>query len=129
MSKPEPNADVQRRAAALIEKVEALRRINRFQTERFGAFLQRLAATPAEGGDLLSQSMIVLASAIGDGDRHNHDNLPVVLAGSGAGKVRGGRHLVVPRNTPMANLYLAIQHAMGVPGAGFADSTGALAIG
>lgn len=108
------------------EKLAAIRKINRFHVEQFAAFGSRLQAQPEGDADLLRQSLIVYASAIGDGDRHNHDDLPVVLLGNGGGKVRGGRHLVSPRDTPMANLYVSIAAAMSAPQPGFADSTGPL---
>lgn len=108
------------------QKLAGIRAIDRFHVEHFAAFLQRLQAQRDGDGDLLGQSMVVFASGIGDGDRHNHDDLPVLLAGGGGGAVRGDRHEVVPRRTPMANLYLAVLRAMGVAAESFADSTGAV---
>lgn len=107
-------------------KLQGIRRINRFHTEQFGAFLQRLDAAADGDGSLLDRSLIVYGSGLSDGNRHTHDELPVVLCGSGGGAVAGGRHVVLPRRTPMANLYLAIQQAMGVAADSFADSTGPL---
>ena len=109
-------------------KLAAIRKINRFQMEQFGVFLQRLQAEEDHGGDLLANSLIVYGSGLSDGNRHNHDKLPVVLAGGGAGAVRGGRHVVLPARTPMANLYLAVQQTMGVDTQKFADSTGPLSL-
>jgi hypothetical protein len=110
------------------EKLAAIRRINRFHVERFAAFLGRLAAQKEGASDLLRQSLVVFGCGIGDGDRHNHDDLPVLLAGLGGGVAAGGRHVRLPRETPMANLLLAVGQTMGVGLERFADSTGPLAL-
>ncbi|MBL9075892.1 MAG: DUF1552 domain-containing protein [Planctomycetes bacterium] len=110
------------------DKLEALAKINRFQIERLAEFLQRLAAARTDAGDLLGASLVVFGSGLGDGDRHNHDDLPVLVAGEANGAAKGRGHLVCGKETPMANLWLAVQHAMGVRADRFADSTGALAL-
>ena len=70
--------------------------------------------------------MVVYGSGIGDGNRHNHDELPIVLAGGGNGTLAGGRHLVYPRSTPLCNLFTSLLERMGVPDASFGDATGRL---
>jgi len=111
------------------EKLEALAKINRFQIERFGACLQRLAEQKDGDSDLLANSLVVFGSGLGDGDRHNHDDLPVVLAGEGGGAARGrGAVVLSGKETPMANLYLAILRTMGGKDERFADSTEPLAL-
>jgi hypothetical protein len=70
--------------------------------------------------------MIVYGGAIGDGNRHNHDNLPILLAGRGGGALRAGRHIRYDRETPMTNLYLAMLDRMGVSAERVGDSTGKL---
>jgi hypothetical protein len=105
------------------EKLDAIAKINRFQVDQLAAFLQRLAAERVDGDDLLAQTLVVFGSGLGDGDRHNHDDLPVLLAGEGGGAARARGHVRFAKETPMANLYLAVQQAMGVPAARFADST------
>lgn len=105
------------------EKLAALAKINRFQVEQLAAFLQRLVAQRDGDGDLLQQSLVVFGSGLGDGDRHNHDDLPVLLAGEGGGVARGRGHVVLPgKATPMANLHLAVARAMGCKDERFADS-------
>lgn len=112
------------------EKLEALATINRWQVEQFAAFLQRLAAQPDGGRDLLAHTLVVFGSGLGDGDRHNHDDLPVLLAGEGGGAAKGRAHVKLPgKETPMANLYLAVLRAMGGRADTFGDSTGALDLG
>jgi hypothetical protein len=108
------------------EKQEKISKINRYHMEYFARFLQRLQSTPEGDGTLLDHSMIVYGCAISDGNRHNHDDLPVLLAGRAGGAIRPGRHVTYPRNTPMANLFVSMLQIMGVPAEAFGDSTGAL---
>ena len=83
-----------------------------------------------EDGDqsLLHRSMVVYGSGLGDGNRHNHMDLPVLIAGRGNGELHPGRHLRLPRRTPMANLYLTMLHKLSIPAKSFADSRGTLDI-
>ena len=77
-------------------------------------------------GTLLDNCMIVYGSGISDGNRHNHDDLPILLAGKGGGTLKTGRHLRYPRETPLTNLYLSMLDRMGVHVDSFGDSTGRL---
>jgi hypothetical protein len=70
--------------------------------------------------------MIVYGGGICDGNAHNHDNLPIVLAGRGGGTIQPGRHLVLPGEVPMGNLYLSMLDRLGVPAEHIGDSTGRL---
>ncbi|WCJ59653.1 DUF1552 domain-containing protein [Fontisphaera persica] len=108
------------------QKQEMIARINRFHVERFARFLQTLKSTKEGNGTLLDNCMIVYGSGISDGDRHNHDDLPVLLAGRAGGAFKTGRHLRYPRNTPMANLFLSMMAAGGTPIQRHGDSTGPL---
>jgi hypothetical protein len=108
------------------EKLAAIRAINRFHVEQLAAFLQRLAAQRDGDGDLLGNALVLYGSGISDGDRHNHDDLPVLLCGEGGGRHRAGAHVRLPKDTPMANLHLAVLHALGVDEPRFADSTAPL---
>ena len=107
-------------------KLVKIRKINRFHAECFAGFLEKLAGTKEGNGDLLHHSMIVYGSAIGDGNRHNHHDLPILLGGGGKGTLGRGKHLVYPKNTPLANLYLSLLDRMGVDAAAFGDSRGRL---
>lgn len=107
-------------------KIEAIRKINRFHTEQLAYFLGKLAAIPEGEGRLLDHCTIVYGSGISDGNRHNHDDLPVLIAGRGGGGLMTGRHVRYARNTPMANLYLSLLDRMGVKAERFGDSTGKL---
>lgn len=110
-------------------KKTKIARINRFHVEQFAYFLGRLKATKEGEGSLLDNCMIVYGGAISDGNRHNHDDLPVILAGRGGGTLETGRHVRQARNTPMANLFLSLLDRAGA-GEGverFGDSSGRLA--
>jgi hypothetical protein len=106
----------------LMDKVA---RINRYHMEQFAYFLHKLKATPDGDGSLLDHTMIVYGSGISDGNRHNHDNLPVLLAG-GSRVFRTGRHIRLTDETPVANLYLSMLDAMQVQTDKLGDSQGRL---
>ena len=63
-----------------------------------------------------------------DGNQHNHTDLPIVLAGGASGRLKGGRHLVNPKKTPMANLLVAMLDKFDVPTEKFGDSNGMITI-
>jgi hypothetical protein len=107
-------------------KKEKIAKINRYHVEQFAYFLDRLKSVREGGGTLLDNCMIVYGGAIGDGNRHNHDNLPILLAGRGGGTLTPGRHLKLETETPMTNLYLAMLDRMGVKAERVGDSTGKL---
>lgn len=104
--------------------IEKVTEINVFHMELFAYFLGRLKATPDGDGTLLDRVMVVYGSGISDGDRHDHSDLPVLVAGRGNGAVRTGRHVVCPPETPMANLYLTLLDRLGVRPESIGDSTG-----
>jgi hypothetical protein len=106
--------------------VEKVTKINTYHAQLFAHFLARLKATPDVDGTLLDNTVIVYGSAIADGDKHTHEDLPVLLAGRGAGRVRPGRHLVYPRDTPLTNLYMTLLEDVGVRMETIGDSTGKL---
>lgn len=108
------------------KKHEALAKINAWHVERFASFLKKMATVEEGDSTLLDLSFIVYGSGLSDGDRHNHDDLPVLLAGHGRGTLHPGQHLAFSKETPMANLYLSILSSMGVRADRFGDSTGRL---
>ena len=97
-----------------------------FHMEQLAYFVQKLDSMKEGEGTVLDNTMLVYGCAISDGNRHNHDDLPVLLIGGGAGTLKTGRHLRYPRNTPMANLYLSMLDRMGLSVERFGDSTGRL---
>lgn len=104
-------------------KLERIQKIDAFHIEQFRGFLERLDGIEERGKSLLHQSMIVYGSAIGDGNRHNHEDLPILFAGRGGGRVAAGSHKKEPRDTPLANLYLGMLRANGINAPSFGDST------
>ena len=110
------------------KKQEKIQKINRFHIEQLAYLLGKLKSVKEGEKTLLDQVMVVYGSGIGDGNRHNHDDLPILLAGHGGGSVTGGRHLRFSKDTPLMNLYLAMFDRMGCPTKSFGDSTGVLSI-
>jgi len=102
--------------------------INRYHVRMLGYFLERLQATPDGDGTLLDHSMILYGSSLSDGNEHNFDPLPIVLAGGASGQLKGGRHVRHAPHTPMSNLLLTMLHKMGARVDSIGDSTGALAL-
>ena len=87
-----------------------------------------MRATPDGDGTLLDHSLILYGSSLSDGNEHNFDPLPVLLAGGASGRLEGGRHLRYPAHTPMSNLLLAMLQKLGASVDRIGDSTEPLAI-
>jgi hypothetical protein len=102
--------------------------LNRYHASLFAYFLEKLKNVPDGDGTLLDHSLILYGSGMSDGNAHDHDPLPIVLAGRAAGTLQGNRHLVQPAHTPMSNLLVAMLQKLGCPDERFGDSTGVLAI-
>ncbi len=109
------------------EMLEKIARIDRFYAEQFASILGRLSdVKESDGRSLLDHSMVVYASGLSDGNRHRHDDLPVILAGRAGGRLASGRHVKLPSEQPMTNLYLTMLDLMGASQRSFGDSTGSL---
>jgi len=107
-------------------KLDKLHQINRFHIDQFAYLLGRLKSIREGEKTLLDNCMIMYGSGNGDGNRHNHDELPILLAGRAGGTLSCGRHVRYPRNTPLCNLYLEMLDRMGVREQRFGDSNGRL---
>lgn len=105
------------------KKHAKIRQINRFHVSQLAYLLERLKSIPEGNGTLLDHCMIVYGSGLSDGNAHNHDNLPVLLAGGGGGTLRSGRHIVYEPETPMNNLFLSLLDRLGAPHEQHGDST------
>jgi hypothetical protein len=101
-------------------------RIDTYHVQLLGYFLEKLQATPDGDGTLLDHSMILYGGGMGDGNLHEHANLPTLVAGGLGGQLRTGRHLAYPENTPMANLLVTVLDKAGVRVDKIGDSTGKL---
>jgi len=106
------------------EKVAKVALINRFHVSLFADFLMKLQATPEAGGTLLDHALYLYGSGMGNPNLHDHKNLPILVAGGAAGKMRGGRHIRLAEPTPLANLHLTLLDKVGVHLEKFADSEG-----
>jgi hypothetical protein len=106
------------------EKIAKVAKINRFHVSLFADFLKRLRETPEGNGTLLDHVLYLYGSGMGNPNMHDHQNLPILVAGGAAGKMRGGRHIMFKEPTPLANLHLTLLHKVGVRLDKFADSTG-----
>jgi hypothetical protein len=112
------------------QKLEKLQKIDQYMVEQFAYFLKKLKSVKEGDGTLLDHSMILYGSALSDPDRHNHENLPIVLAGRGSGTIKTGRHIKynsafrTKSETPLSNLFLSMLDRMGVNADQFGDSTG-----
>jgi len=98
--------------------------IDKFYVEQFAYFLEKLRTTKEGSGNLLDHSMIVYGGGIADGNRHNHNDLPLILAGGGNGTLKQGRVIQAPKGTPMTNLYLSMLDRMKVKAERIGDSNG-----
>jgi hypothetical protein len=99
-------------------------KIDAYHISLFNYFLEKLQNTPDGDGSVLDHSLILYGGGIGNGNLHEHSNLPLLMAGKLGGQVQPGRHIVYPENTPMSNLLLTILDKAGVPTEKLGDSTG-----
>lgn len=108
------------------EKLREYQIINRWHVEQFGYLLERLAAMREGEASVLDNSMVLFASALADGQKHDPHKLPILLGGRGGGRVDAGQHLVYAEDHPLADLYVSMLDAFGSPVERFADSKGPL---
>ena len=107
-------------------KIEKVVKVNVFHTTLFNYLLERMKSVPDGDGTLLDHSLILYGSPLSDGNMHTYKDLPVLLITPGVAAMRGGRHLRYPKDTPVANLYLALLEKLGIQAETFGDSTGRL---
>jgi hypothetical protein len=108
------------------EKLEKLVKIQTYHTNMLAGFFDRLHKTRDGQGSLLDNSILVYGSNMSNSNVHNHFPLPTLVAGGGAGQLKGGRHLKYPDHTPMTNLLLTVLNKTGIPMDSLGDSTGLL---
>ncbi len=105
-------------------KMAKIAQINQFHIKQLAYLLGRLRSTKEGDGSLLDHCLLAYGSGNSDGNRHNHDDLPILVAGKGGGSVRSGRHVRFPKETPLNNLWLALLARMDVKLASLGDSSG-----
>ena len=108
------------------DKLEKLTRINTYHATLLAYYLGRLQATPDGDGSLLDHVSVVYGGGLSDGNRHSSENLPILVLGGGAGRLRSGRHVRCPDPTPMSNLHVSLLDKLGVPVERFGTSSGPL---
>lgn len=106
------------------DKIAQVAKINRFHVSLFAEFLEKLQSTREGNGTLLDHALYLYGSGMGNPNVHNHTNLPIIVAGGAAGRMRGGRHIRYTEATPLANLHLTLLDRAGVRLDSFADSDG-----
>jgi hypothetical protein len=108
------------------ERLAQLTRIQTFHVSLWSYLLEKLRATPDGDGNLLDHSLLLYGGAMSNSNVHNHSPLPIVVAGGAAGRMKGGRHIKYPENTPMANLLMTFLEKAGIPQDRVGDSSGDL---
>lgn len=108
------------------ERIAQYARIVRWHAAQLAEMLRQMKSIREGDGTLLDHSMILFGCGMSDGNRHDPNNLPILVAGRGGGTIDTGRHVASPKNTPLCNLYLALAHRMGLEIEAFGDSTGEL---
>ena len=109
-------------------RMDVFSQINRYHVEMLGYFLDKLRNTPDGDGNMLDHSVVLYGSSMSNGNQHDHDPLPILVAGGASGQLKGDRHLVFPAHTPMSNLMMAVLDKFGVHQDSFGDSSGMLDI-
>jgi len=111
-----------------LQRMEMQAKINTYHMEMFAAFLNKLKATPDGDGNMLDNSMILYGSGMSNSNVHAHDQLPILIAGGAAGKLKGDRHIKVKNDTPLSNLLISMLDKAGVRTDHFGDSSGRIEI-
>jgi hypothetical protein len=106
------------------EKLAKIAKINTFHVSLFAQFLEKLKATPDGDGSLLDNTVYLYGSGLGNSSIHDHENLPILVAGGAACGMNGGRHIRYETGTPLANLHLTLLDRVGVRLDKFGDSNG-----
>src|SRR5206468_12577476 len=113
---------------AVPELIAHVSKINRYRTELFSRYLAKLRATPDGDGSLLDHMTILYGSGISNSTRHSGDNLPLLVMGGGAGRLKGGRHLTYSDKPSNANLLVTLMDKMDFPVEKVGGSTGKLSL-
>jgi len=110
------------------EKIAKVEKINAYHVTQFAYLLDKMRSTRDGDGSLLDHATLMYGTGMGECNAHDPRNIPLVLAGGGAGTLKGGRHIRYPKETPLANLHLTLLDSFGVNRDRIGDSTGRLTI-
>jgi hypothetical protein len=108
--------------------MERFAQINKYHVQVFAYLLEKLKSMKDGDGTLLDHSLVLYGSSMSNGNQHDHDPLPVLLAGGASGRLRGGRHIRCAPHTPMSNLLLSAMDKLDIHEEKFGDSTVPLAL-
>src|SRR5205823_9975448 len=111
-----------------LQRMEMQTKINTYRMEMFANFLTKLKNTPDGDGNMLDNSMILYGSGMSNSNVHAHDQLPILIAGGAAGKLKGDRHIKVPNDTPLSNLLVGMLNTAGLRSDHLGDSSGVIEI-
>ena len=106
------------------KRIEDWAKINRYHKQTLAYLLRKLKDTPDGDGTLLDHSLLLYGSGMGNPNQHDHGDLPILVAGGAAGRMKGGRHIRFAQPTPLANLHLTLLDKVGVRLDSFGDSRG-----
>src|SRR2546425_457148 len=106
------------------EKLLKISKINAFHVSLFAYFLEKLKSTPDGDGSLLDNTVYMYGSGLGNSSIHDHENLPILVAGGAGCGIKGGQHIRYKNGTPLANLHLTLLDRAGVHVDSFGDSNG-----
>jgi hypothetical protein len=106
------------------QKIARMAKINQFHVSLFAGYLKKLGETPEGDGTLLDNTLCLYGSGMGNPNKHDHTNLPTIVAGGSVAGMKGGRHIRYDNVTPLANVHLTLLDKVGVDLERFADSTG-----
>jgi hypothetical protein len=109
-------------------RMEKCAKINRYHVSLFAAFLEKMRSTPDGDGSLLDHTALVYGAGMSEGNGHVPTNLPILVAGGGAGALRGGRHVKYAAGTPLANFHLGLLDKLGVRVESHGNSTGPVSL-
>ena len=109
-------------------KLEKYFKINVYQVQLFAHLIAKLKSIKEGTGTLLDHSLMLYGGGLSDGNMHDHNDLPLVLAGGAAGGLKGGRAIRYAQGTPMNNLLVALLDRVGAPAEKFGDATAMLAL-
>ena len=112
------------------EKIAKFARVNTYEVTMFAKFLEKLRSTPDGDGTLLDHAVVLYGSGMSHGNQHSHTGLPVIVAGGGAGRIKGDRHLTHPvslaNGIPNGNVLLSIAHTFDCDLDSFGQSNGTI---
>lgn len=109
-------------------RMERYAKLNAYHVSIVAYFLDKLRSTQEGGSNLLDDSLVMFGSPMSDSNLHDHNDLPILIAGTAAGRYAGDRHIVTPKGTPLANLFLTIAEKEGIRLDSFGDSSGKLEV-